>query len=154
MGNELNLGHCTNWVSHLNSVHRHAISHSVICKVHILVEERLEFGSLEEEFPSLILEAILPDDFFLADGWQRLIFWSIQLLGVFWPLAVREYIVVVFVGLIVAPVMSVSMRNRDVISLTWFALFSCLGALSLFSNCARFLNITALLMEFREVIKL
>ena len=68
--------------------------------------------------------------------------------------AVREYIVVVFVGLIVAPVMSVSMRNRDVISLTWFALFSCLGALSLFSNCARFLNITALLMEFREVIKL
>ena len=66
--NELHQCSRANWVSSLDSSDGHGVRDGVERKVHVLLEEALEFGSDVEWLGIAVLNDIFPDDLLLAVG--------------------------------------------------------------------------------------
>lgn len=81
-GDELHLGGEANGVSHLLSAFGHGVGTCVEADVHVGSEEGVELGANEEPLASAVLESLLPNKFFLADGRHQLVFNSVQVLSV------------------------------------------------------------------------
>ena len=62
MGNELDLGVGSDWMSHLQPSNGHAVTASVVGKIHIVIEEASELVTYEEIFALDVTQDILPDD--------------------------------------------------------------------------------------------
>ena len=62
MGDELDLCVRSDWVSHLDSAYWHAVTDSVISKVHIMVEQAGQFWTDKEIFTLDVTQNVPPDD--------------------------------------------------------------------------------------------
>ena len=62
VGNELDLGVGSDWMSHLQPSNRHAVTADVVGEIHIVVEEANELVTYEEILALVITQDVLPDD--------------------------------------------------------------------------------------------
>ena len=113
----LYLGHSAHGMCHFDSLFGHAVRDYVVRVVHILVEKGLELRTTEEQFSCLVHEDILPELLLFADGRLGLILWCVALQGVLGELAVLVWIVIVPLGVVVAPVVRVGVRLGRVVFL-------------------------------------
>lgn len=115
---ELYLCDSADGMGNFDSAFGHCVANSIVREIHILIEKRLELRSTEEEFSRLVLQAVLPDHLQLTDGWESLIFRSVELFRVFGELAVRVWVMVIVIRRVVAPVVCMDVRLRFVVRLS------------------------------------